>query len=88
MSSSIKTPKCPRCGRPGKPAAGGLYRCPVGCGFFDSDPTEGGVAYNDPVKSAEKNEERERLMVTSLRCKSLAWYAAVGLSRGRERSND
>lgn len=60
MSNTTKPPKCPACGRPGKPVAGGLWRCPIGCGCFDDDPDEGGYARsNDPERSASSKEEYE-----------------------------
>jgi hypothetical protein len=54
------TANCPMCGRPGI-AAGDLFRCPAGCGFFDSDPDEGSPeTYDDPVRSLEAKERRQK----------------------------
>jgi len=56
-NSLVNNPRCPRCNRAGQPAGHGLFNCPGGCGFFDSDPDEGGSHYADPSKRAELADE-------------------------------
>jgi hypothetical protein len=55
-------PPCPACGTNRHTKAygsGKLFFCDRCKGQFDDDPNEGGIAYNDPVKSLEVKERRE-----------------------------
>lgn len=51
---------CPNCNRKMKSTPGELFYCVPCDRHYDSEPEEGGPAYNDPAKTAESKEGFEQ----------------------------